>query len=117
MSLQMAVPKWHVPIFIHSFIHSGYFYSTSSSPLLLRSAPDKARILCQSFTPKRHRQLQVKDLPKIPTWRLERDLNPRPSGLSMRHHISQVTWSVGCHLSSLFLPLFTSKRCRFLDKQ
>jgi len=24
----------------HSFIHSGYFYSASSSPLLLRGAPD-----------------------------------------------------------------------------
>ena len=25
---------------IHSFIHSGYFYSASSSPLLLRGAPN-----------------------------------------------------------------------------
>ena len=66
--------------FIHSFIHSDHFYSASSSPLLLRSAPDIARILCQSFTPKRHSQLQVKDLPKDHTWRLERESNPRPSG-------------------------------------
>ena len=56
---------------IISCIHSGHFYSTSSSPLLLRSAPDTARILCQSFMPKRHRQLRVKDLPKVPTWRWE----------------------------------------------
>src|SRR6218665_1207648 len=34
-----------------SFIHSDHFYSSSSSPLLLRSAPDTARIPCQSFTP------------------------------------------------------------------
>src|SRR6218665_963500 len=54
----------------HSFIHSDHFYSVSSSPLLFRSAPDRARILCRSFTPKRHRQLQVKNLPKVPTWRL-----------------------------------------------
>src|SRR6218665_1874459 len=72
-----------------SFIHSGHFYSASSSPLLLRSAADTARILCRSFTPKRHRQLRVKDLPKVPT--LERDWKPRPSGrkastLPMRHH-------------------------------
>ena len=35
-----------------SFIHSGYLYSaaTSSSPLLLRGAPDTERILCLSFT-------------------------------------------------------------------
>src|SRR6218665_5405 len=42
---------------IHSFIHSDHFYSASSSPLLHRSAPDTARRLCRSFTPKRHRQL------------------------------------------------------------
>src|SRR6218665_875141 len=47
----------HLHVFIHSFIHSDHFYSASSSILLIRSAPDTARILCQSFTPKRHRQL------------------------------------------------------------
>src|SRR6218665_704986 len=30
------------PPFIHPFIHSGHFYSASSSSLLLRSAPDAA---------------------------------------------------------------------------
>src|SRR6218665_2665861 len=75
---------------IHSFIHSGHFYSASLRPLLLRSATDIARILCRSFTPKRHRQLQVKDLSKVPTWQLERDSYPRPFGrkasnLPMRH--------------------------------
>src|SRR6218665_602497 len=54
---------------IYSFIHSGYFYSATSSPPLLRSASDTARILCRSFTLKRHRQLRVKDLSKVPTWR------------------------------------------------
>src|SRR6218665_2884036 len=51
---------------VTSFFHSGYFYSASSSPLLLRDAPDTARILCRNFMPKRHRQLRVKDLPKVP---------------------------------------------------
>src|SRR6218665_571535 len=37
--------------------HSGTFYCASSSPLLLTSALDTARILCRSFTPKHHRQL------------------------------------------------------------
>jgi len=27
-------------LFVHSFIHSGHFYSAPSSPLLLRGAPD-----------------------------------------------------------------------------
>src|SRR6218665_885601 len=63
----------------NSFIHSDHFYSTSSSPLPLRNAPDAARILCRSFTLKRHRELQVKDWSKVPKWWLERDSNPRPS--------------------------------------
>ena len=61
-------------------IHSFNSYSASSIPLLLRSAPKITLILCGNFTPKRHRQLRVKDLPKVPTWRLEWDSNPRPSG-------------------------------------
>ena len=61
-------------------IHSGYFYSASSGPLLLISAPDTARIQCRSLTPKRHRQPRVKDLLKVPTWRLEWDSNPQPFG-------------------------------------
>ena len=65
---------------IHSFIHLRYFYSASSSPLLLRGVSNTPLILCRRFTPKSHRQLRVKDLPKVPTWRLERDLNPRPFG-------------------------------------
>src|SRR6218665_2730232 len=77
-------------IFIHSFIHSDHFYSASSSPLLLRGAPDTERILCRNLTSKRHRQLRVKDLPKVPTWRLEQDSKQRPFGrkastIPMRH--------------------------------
>src|SRR6218665_1526561 len=64
----------------HSFIHSGHFYSAPSSPLLLRSAPDYSTDTVSEFHAKAHRQLQVKDLPKVPTWRLEWESNPRPSG-------------------------------------
>ena len=64
---------------VHSFHHSGYFCSTSSSPILLRCAHDTARVLCLSFTPKCHRQLRVKGLPKVPTWWLELDSNLWPS--------------------------------------
>src|SRR6218665_3552702 len=66
--------------FIHSFIHSGHFYSAPSSPLLLRGAPDYSTDTVSEFHAEAHRQLQVKDLPKVPTWRLERESNPRPSG-------------------------------------
>ena len=64
----------------HSFIHSGYSYSAPSSPLLLRGAPDYSTDTVSKFHVEAHRQLQVKDLPKVPTWRLEQESNPRPSG-------------------------------------
>ena len=57
-------------------IHSGHFYSAPSSPLLLRGAPDYSTDTASEFHVEAHRQLQVKDLPKVPTWRLERELNP-----------------------------------------
>src|SRR6218665_1840844 len=68
----------------HSFIHSGHFYSAPSSPLLLRGAPDYSTDTVSEFHAEAHRQLQVKDLPKVPTWRLKRESNPRPSVESNR---------------------------------
>ena len=56
---------------IHSFIHSGHFYSAPSSPLPLRGAPDYNTDTVSEFHAEVHRQLQVKDLPKVPAWRLE----------------------------------------------
>ena len=59
---------------------------------LFRNSPDHSNWHCVGvYTPKRYRQLQVKDLPKVSTWRLERDWNPRPFGrkaatLPMHHH-------------------------------
>jgi len=50
-----------------SFIHSGHFYSSPSSPLPLRGAPDYSTDTVSEFHAEAHRQLQVKDLPKVPT--------------------------------------------------
>src|SRR6218665_790684 len=58
-----------ITIFIHSFSH---FYSAPSSPLLLRGAPDYSTDTVSEFHAEEHRQLQLKDLPKVLTWRLER---------------------------------------------
>src|SRR6218665_3424060 len=52
---------------MHSFIHSGHFYSAPSSPLPLRGAPDYSTDTASEFYAEAHRQLQVKDLPKVPT--------------------------------------------------
>src|SRR6218665_2375529 len=89
--LGLATQKRFIHSFIHSFIYSDHFYSASSSPQLLRGASDTSRILCRSFTLKSHRQLQVKELPKVPSGRLERDSNPQPFGqkastLPIGHH-------------------------------
>ena len=83
-----------IVLFIHSFIHPGHFYSAPSSPLLLRGDPDYSTDTVSEFHAEVHRQLQVKDLPKVPTWQLERESNPRPSGWKSssqprRHHVPQ----------------------------
>ena|SRR6218665_1969352 len=70
----------HCIVSIHSFIHTGHCYSAPSSPLLLRGAPDYSTDTVSEFHAEVPRQLQVKDLPKVPTLRLERESNPRPSG-------------------------------------
>ena len=54
-------------VHILSFIHSGHFYSAPSSPLPLRGAPDYSTDTVSEFHAEAHRQLQVKDLPKVPT--------------------------------------------------
>src|SRR6218665_1945412 len=58
-------------------------------------------ILCRSLTPKRHRQLRVKDLPKVPTWRLERNSNPtlRTKGVESTNEPPLPT-SIGLYLVS-----------------
>ena len=43
--------------FIHSFIHSGHFYSAPSSPLLLRGAPDYSMDTVWEFHAEAHTQL------------------------------------------------------------
>src|SRR6218665_911869 len=63
----------------NSFIHSGHFNSAPSSPLLLRGAPDYSTDTVSKFHAEAHRQLQVKDLPKVPTGRLEWESNPHDS--------------------------------------
>ena len=64
---------------VHSFIHS-IIQAVCIAPLLLIGAPDTWRILCRNISPKHYRQLWVKVLPKVPTWRIERESNLWPFG-------------------------------------
>ena len=66
-------------IFIHLFIHFRYLYSAPSR-FLLRGAPDYSADTESEFHAEAHEQLRVKDLPRVPTRRLEVDSNPQPSG-------------------------------------
>jgi len=65
-------------IIIHSFIPD-----ISIAPLQVhyysQALPTTSRYCVGVNTPKRYRQLRVKDLPKVPTWWLEWDSNLRPS--------------------------------------
>src|SRR5688572_14354456 len=54
-------------------------YSTPSR-FLLRGAPNYSADTESEFHAEAHEQLRVKDLPRVPTWRLEVDSNPQPSG-------------------------------------
>ena len=76
------------------------------------SLPTTVLALCRTFTPKRPRQLWVKDLPNVPTWRLEWDSNPRPPidrnqlyQCATTHH--NACSHILCNVCSLF-PLIIS---------
>jgi len=69
----------HCIVYCIVFIH---FYSASRSMSLSEAIPTTTTYLWHcvwAYTLKRYRQLQVKDLPKVPTLRLERDSKPWPS--------------------------------------
>src|SRR6478672_2295552 len=53
---------------------------SAPSRFLLRGAPDNSVDTESEFHAEAHEQLQVKDLPRVPTRRLEVDSNPQPSG-------------------------------------
>jgi len=108
-------------------LNVSFIQAISIAPLLVHyysalGAPDTAWILCRSFSPKRHRQLQVNDLPKVPTCRLKRDSELRPFGretpnLPMSHHVSLthityffvMTFNIGS-VSSEYLIRYLRKR-------
>ena len=54
------------------FIH---FYSASHSMSLSEALPNTTIDTVEVNKPKRYRQLQVNDLPMVPTWRIEREIH------------------------------------------
>src|SRR5678816_4177031 len=53
---------------------------SAPSRFLLRGASDYSADTASEFHAEAHEQLRVKDLPRVPTRRLEVDSNPKPSG-------------------------------------
>src|SRR6218665_921893 len=64
---------------LHSFIQT-ISIAPLQVPYYSEALPIQHKYCVGVNTPKCHRQLQVKDLPKVPTWWQERDSNQRPSG-------------------------------------
>src|SRR6218665_793769 len=71
----------YICLFIYLFIYSGYFYSAFSSPLLLRGAPDTARIPCRSFTPKCHTSEGLSQVPYLAVSAVVKPMTLRTKGV------------------------------------
>src|SRR5688572_30400146 len=67
---------------------------SAPSRFLLRGAPGYSADTESEFHAEAHEQLRVKDLPRVPTRRLDVDSNPQPSGckapnISLHHRAPQ----------------------------
>src|SRR6218665_2472852 len=71
-------------LFVHSFIYSGHFYSASSSPLLLRGAPDYSTDTVSEFHAEGHRQTAGKGLAQGPSVAARAGVEPTTLRLSHR---------------------------------
>ena len=107
MSQSVAGSDYSLWELFQALIHSvtqgpGYFYSASSGHYYSEAlSTQHGSILCLSFTPKRRRQLRVKNLPKVPTWRLERKSNPRPFGRKVPNQFA-TTPRLICHRHTMW---------------
>ena len=72
MELIIIIARIYIGVFNYSFIQA------------ISIAPLQVYILCRSFTSKCCRQLRVKDIPKVPTRRLEWESNCDPSDTKRR---------------------------------
>ena len=94
-------------------MHS-FFPDISMAPLQIQRRSRLQHWYCVGVnTPKRYRQQQENDFPKVPTWRLQWDSNLRPSGrkapnLPLSHHNMMLVYSLTRHSSLRFLGLFYS---------
>src|SRR5688572_29627277 len=78
---------WYIVLYLNTC------YSAPSR-FLFRGAPDYCADAESEFHAEAHEQLRVKDLPRVPTLRLEVDSNPQPSSCKAPniplHHRAQI---------------------------
>src|SRR5678816_1640411 len=91
--------------------------NSASSRFLLRGAPDYSADTESEFHAEAHEQLRVKDLPRVPTRRLEVDSNPQPSGckapnIPLHHRAPQYT-SVSAYMRDVLHWLPASQRISY----
>jgi len=118
---------------IHSFIHSGYFCSAFSSPLLLRGAPKYSIDTVSELTSPSATSSSaamgegLAQGPYVTTWWLEWDFNLRVSGckasnLPLSHHapLNAVRWWTGrsfWELCFTFMNKYLNISCASGNKQ
>src|SRR5678816_3968203 len=86
---------------------------SAPSRFLLRGAPDYSADTESEFLAEAHEQLRVKDLPRVPTRRLEVDSNPQPSGCKAPNiplHLSLIHISEPTRLLSISYAVFCLKK-------
>ena len=86
---------------IHSFIPDISIYHLLKSTTTQKHSRLQHWYCVRVNMPKCYRQLWVKDLPKVPTWQLEWDLNLQPSGrnlsnLQLSHHAPRTHMHLEC---------------------
>ena len=94
--------------YVHSFIHSGYFYSASSSPLLFIGAPDYSIDSVSELT--RRSATEWRTCPKVPYMVAGVGLKPatlRMEGAELTpHYLIHVMLPHSCYVTSFMLPNF-----------
>ena len=91
-----------------SFIHSGYFYSASSSPLVLRGTPDYGIGTVLEFTHRNATDNYKWNLPKVPIWLLEWDSSLQPSGCNALN-LPRYHWATTPHTKWLTHRLWVTR--------
>ena len=94
--------RQYLKYYIRAFIHSRYFYSASSNPLLLRGAPSHSIYTVLELTRQSTTEnCEWRTCPRsLPMWQLEWHLNRQPFG----RKAPNLPWATTPHKRSVSMP-------------